>query len=172
MIFISGVHGVGKGFFCDLVNKELDIETYTASDLIAKGKNIVFDSNKLVTDVEDNQHYLLAAIKELKENGSNFILDGHFCLTDKDTGKPTRISLETFTNLNPDIIILLTEKPEVISQRRKERDGLDVTPESIAEFQNMENQYAQEVAELLGAKFFILTGTNDLQKAVAFLKSL
>ncbi len=51
MIFISGVHGVGKGYFCNLVNKELGIESYTASDLISKGKDIDFDSNKLVSDI-------------------------------------------------------------------------------------------------------------------------
>lgn len=63
MIFISGVHGVGKGYFCNLVNKELGIESYTASDLISKGKDIDFDSNKLVSDIEDNQLYLLAAVR-------------------------------------------------------------------------------------------------------------
>jgi adenylate kinase len=171
MIFISGVHGVGKGYFCNLVNKELGIESYTASDLISKGKDIDFDSNKLVSDIEDNQLYLLAAVRELKKNGTNFILDGHFCLNNKDTGKVARISLRTFTDLDPDTIILLTEKPEIISKRRKERDGLDVTPESIKEFQNTEKQYAEEVAQLLGAKLFISTGADDLPAAIDFLRS-
>ena len=83
----------------------------------------------------------------------------------------TRISLRTFTDLDPDTIILLTEKPEIISKRRKERDGLDVTPESIKEFQNTEKQYAEEVAQLLGAKLFISTGADDLPAAIDFLRS-
>ena len=60
MIFISGIHAVGKGYFCGLVKKELGIEAYSASDLIAKARNAGFSSDKLVADIEENQQYLLA----------------------------------------------------------------------------------------------------------------
>ena len=36
MIFISGIHAVGKGYFCGLVKKELGIEAYSASDLMPR----------------------------------------------------------------------------------------------------------------------------------------
>lgn len=48
MIFISGIHAVGKGYFCGLVKKELGIEAYSASDLIANARNAGFSSDKLV----------------------------------------------------------------------------------------------------------------------------
>ena len=111
MIFISGIHAVGKGYFCGLVKKELGIEAYSASDLIAKARNASFSSDKLVAEIEENQQYLLAAVQELRESGSDFILDGHFCLINRSTGEPERISLETFTTLKPEAIVLLTEKP-------------------------------------------------------------
>ena len=76
MIFISGIHAVGKGYFCGLVKKELGIEAYSASDLIAKARNAGFSSDKLVADIEENQQYLLAAVQELRESGTDFILDG------------------------------------------------------------------------------------------------
>lgn len=50
MIFISGIHAVGKGYFCGLVKKKLGIEAYSASDLIAKARNAGFSSDKLVAD--------------------------------------------------------------------------------------------------------------------------
>lgn len=112
MIFISGIHAVGKGYFCGLVKKELGIEAYSASDLIAKARNASFSSDKLVAEIEENQQYLLAAVQELRESGSDFILDGHFCLINRSTGEPERISLETFTTLKPEAIVLLTEKPK------------------------------------------------------------
>ena len=111
-------------------------------------------------------------MQELRESGTDFILDGHFCLINKSTGKPERISLETFTTLTPEAIVLLTEKPEVIVERRKTRDGIDETPEYVEQFQNMEKQYAKEVAELLNAKLFISTGAADLESAIDFLRSL
>lgn len=67
MIFISGVHGVGKTYFCDMVKKELGINAYPASQLIAKKKKAGFDSSKLVSDIDKNQQYLLMAVKELRE---------------------------------------------------------------------------------------------------------
>lgn len=172
MIFISGIHAVGKGYFCGLVKKQLGIEAYSASDLIAKARNSGFSSDKLVANIEENQQYLLAAVKELRENGTNFILDGHFCLINKDTGEPERISLETFTTLKPEAIVLLTEKPEVIVERRKTRDRIDETPEYVDNFQNMEEQYAKDVAKLLNAKLFISSGSADLDEAIDFLRSL
>lgn len=155
MIFISGIHAVGKGYFCGLVKKELGIETYSASNLISNARNAGFNSDKLVADTEENQQYLLAAVQELRESGTDFILDGHFCLINKSTGNLERISLETFTTLTTEDIVLLTEKPKVIVERRNTRDRIDETPEHVEQFQNMEKQYAKEVAELLNAKLFI-----------------
>lgn len=111
-------------------------------------------------------------MQELRESGSDFILDGHCCLINRSTGEPERISLETFTTLKPEAIVLLTEKPEVIVERRKKRDGTDETPEYIEPFQNMEKQYANEVAELLNAKLFISTGAANTESAIDFLRSL
>lgn len=172
MIFISGIHAVGKGYFCNLVNKELGIKSYSASTLISQKKHSGFDKNKLVPDIEENQQYLLAAVQDLREIGTDFILDGHFCLINKSTGNPERISLETFTSLKPEAIVLLTEKPEVIVERRKARDGINETPEYIEEFQNIEKQYAKEVADLLGSKLFVSKGATDFDSAIEFIKYL
>lgn len=38
MIFISGVHGVGKSYFCDMVKAATGIESYSASTLITQKK--------------------------------------------------------------------------------------------------------------------------------------
>lgn len=39
MIFISGVHGVGKSYFCDMVKAATGIESYSASTLITQKKH-------------------------------------------------------------------------------------------------------------------------------------
>lgn len=171
MVFVSGVHGVGKSFFCDMVKKAIGIESYSASKLIEHKKHATFSQDKLIPDIDDNQPYLLQAVNELKESGVNFILDGHFCLLNS-SGKITRISLDTFQALNPDAILLLLEKPDVITARRKERDGIDVSVQSIHDFQQEECSYAKEVAANIGAKLFISYGKEDLSNAIAFLKTV
>lgn len=42
MIFVSGIHGVGKTYFCNLVKKKLGIKNYSASQLIAERRKKLF----------------------------------------------------------------------------------------------------------------------------------
>ncbi len=169
MIFVSGVHGVGKSYFCDLIKKELEIDTFTASQLIEKKKNKVFDSNKMIKDINDNQRLLVESLEELKKNGASFILDGHFCLLDAE-GIIKRIPRETFEELKPDSIVLLTEKPEVISMRREKRDGLKIDISEIKKFQDAEIDYAKEIANHLGVELIISSGTEDLDSVIDFVR--
>ncbi|MCF0134303.1 MAG: AAA family ATPase [Blautia sp.] len=171
MIFVSGIHGVGKSYFCDKVKEQLGIISYSASDLITEKKKSGFSKDKLIPDIEDNQVYLKSAIEELKASSKNFILDGHFCLYDA-SGNITRISLSTFTDLSPDAIVLLTENPQIICDRRKSRDNIIEDPNKIERFQEEEILYAQEVAQLLQCKLFVSKGADHISNAISFLGGL
>ena len=169
MIFIGGIHGVGKSFFCDKVKSELSILTYSSSELIAERKMVYFSSDKLIPDIDDNQQHLLSAINELNSLGIQYLLDGHFCLLNAE-GQVTRIPEGTFYDLHPDAIILLTEKPEVIAERRKQRDGLNYKLDDIGKFQDNEIAYATEIANILGIPIRVSLGTNDQNKALDFIR--
>ena len=171
MVFISGVRGVGKTFFCEMAKNATGLETFSASKLIAQYKHFEFAKDKLIPDIDDNQHYLLSAVNMLKASGQNFLLDGHLCLFDS-FGNVTRISPTTFQTLNPEAIVLLIEKPEIIAARRRERDGVEVALQTIECFQQEECSYAKEISSLVNAKLFISKGSNDLTSAVSFIKSL
>lgn len=171
MIFISGIHGVGKTYFCNMVKDQLNIKSYSASQLILEKKHSGFSNDKFIPDIDENQQYLLTAISDLRKSETDFILDGHFCLLNGE-GIVTRIPLETFTTLKPDAIILLTENPAIISERRKSRDNIDESIGEIEIFQNEEKKYAEEVSKLLGTKLFVSTGAGDLNSAIDFIKSL
>ena len=149
MIFISGVHGVGKSYFCNLLKERLGISAYTASQLIAETKQSGFNPDKKVADIDQNQQYLLRAVDNLRSQGAEFLLDGHFCLLNTN-GEITRIPEDTFTRLNPDAIVLLTDDPNVIVQRRFARDHVELKVDDIARFQEAEIMYANEVAARLG----------------------
>ena len=75
-------------------------------------------------------------------------------------------------SLTTDAIVLLTEKPKIIVSRRRERDKIDITVESVEQFQEEERRYASEVAKNIGAKLFISKGAEDLMQAIDFIKSL
>lgn len=171
MIFVSGVHGVGKSYFCNLVREFTGIKTYSASSLIAERRHLEFAKDKLIPNINGNQHFLLEAVDELKASDRDFILDGHFCLLN-ESGEVQRISYDTFTMLRPDAIVLLTEDPNIIVSRRRKRDGIQVTVESIENFQREELLYADEVVKSIGAKLFVSRGTEDIMQAINFIKSL
>ncbi len=171
MIFISGVHGVGKSYFYGMVKESTGIESYSASTLITQKKHSCFAKDKLIPDINNNQQYLLQTVNELRDSGEIFILDGHFCLLNA-SGKVTRIPYDTFTVLKPEAIILLMDKPDVIAARRKERDGIESPVQDIEDFQQKECTYAKEVAVDIGAKLFISGGSRDLAQAIDFIKSL
>ena len=170
MIFVSGVHGVGKSFFCSLAKKATGIECFSASTLIKEKKKQGFPADKWVADIDENQLDLLAAVDDLRVSLGEFLLDGHFCLLNTE-GVITRISLDTFTTLKPEAIILLTEDPKVIAKRRQERDGVEHKVSDIKAFQDEEIAYAKEVAELLQVPLKISTGSNDIENTVDFIRS-
>ena len=165
MIFVSGIHGVGKTFFSNQVKEQLGIATYSASQLITEKRNKGFAANKIVEEIDENQVYLLDAIDELREKGEEFILDGHFCLLNRD-GFISRIPMNTFTSLNPDKIVLLTEQPAVIATRRLTRDGIVVKESDIDSFQREEKIYAEEIAKKLGVPLIVSTGSSDLENVI------
>lgn len=171
MIFVSGVHGVGKSHFCDMVRKKININTYSASTLIANKKQSDFSKDKHISDIDKNQQILIKAVEELNATNHKFIIDGHFCLLDAN-GKITRVPYSTFSSLNPEAILLLTENPEIIAIRRKKRDGVIVSPKSIEQFQKAECAYAVEVSNSIQSKLFISNGSEDLTQALDFIKLL
>ena len=169
MILVSGIHGVGKSFFCDCIKEQLNLSYYSASQLITTKRNKVFSVDKHVPDIDDNQPLLIESIEELRQNVGEFILDGHFCLLDAD-GKITRIPPETYTSLKPDRIILLTERPEIIAERREIRDGIKQDMNDIKAFQDAEKAYAKEISDQLGIPLIISSGSDDIQRIIEWVK--
>ena len=170
MIFLSGIHGVGKTYFCNLVKEELGIKSYTASQLIAEKRNKNFPADKFVSDIDDNQLLLLKAVDELRQNEEEFIIDGHFCLLNT-YGEITRISYNTFKILKPDAIILLTEKTDIVAERRFQRDGIRQDVCEIEKFQDTEKQYAQEISQNFKIPLQVSKGESDLKHIIDFIKT-
>lgn len=161
MIFISGIHGVGKTYFCNLIKDKFGIRNYSAGQLIAERRKKDFSADKCVCDIDENQMILLDAINELRQTGEEFILDGHFCLLNEE-GVIVRIPMETYTLLKPDKLILLLENPEIIAERRFERDGIRQKKSMIINFQKAEKMYATEIAGMLNIPLEVSNGKSDI----------
>lgn len=169
MIFISGIHGVGKSYLCKKLKEVIGIESYASSSLIEQKKKIIFAADKKIADIDSNQNYLLAAVEELEEKNSFFVLDGHFCLLD-EKGTITRIPEQVFVDLKPTAVVLLTEKVEIIAERRMSRDRIEIDLETTYKFQEAEVAYAKEIAEKLGVPLKISKGYDEIEETIEFIK--
>ena len=76
MIFLSGIHGVGKTFFCDMAKEKLGIKSYAASQLIAEEGRRGFSMDKFESGIDKNQLLLIKAVEELRGNEKEFIFEG------------------------------------------------------------------------------------------------
>jgi adenylate kinase len=170
MIFVGGIHGVGKSYFCEKAKTELGVQFYSASKLISNRKRSGFPKSKFIPDIDENQQFLIDAVNELNATSPRYLLDGHFCLLDGD-GAITRIAAQTFSAIQPDAIVVLTESPEVIAERRQTRDEIVHSTSELEQFQSNEINYAKEIAALLSIPIYVSTGASDTGNAIDFIKT-
>lgn len=138
---------MGKTTLCNTVFIEAGYYCVTASTLIKKFKNNT-DKDKRVADISDNQVALLKQLETERQNHSQLLLDGHFCLIDARY-KIEPIGVDVFKAINPDLFILLKGNPQYIAERLTKRDGKPWSPAFIQNFQEEEELHAQLVAQEL-----------------------
>ena len=157
VIFVAGVHGVGKGHLCDLLAESLSIASYSASRLIESEKKSLVSSGKVVLDGDVNQDHLVTALQKLDVK-SPILLDGHFCL--KSNAGFFEVPLSTFECLGLSLVILLISAPEAIHRNLLSRDGVAFDLDDIRELQRIELARAKYVSENLGLELLIENGGN------------
>jgi adenylate kinase len=160
LIFIAGIHGVGKSTFCKNFEKiHPNLECFSASSLIKNYKSNAFTDLKQVPNVDANQDLLISALESQKTTKDLILLDGHFCLFDSNF-IPQKIPQEVFLKLKISLIILLTAPVELIIQRMKNRDGKSHSVEQLSELQDLEISAAKNTAETLNIPLHIITHDN------------
>lgn len=155
LVFVGGVHGVGKSTCCAEVARLADCVHVAASDIIRRERaGAIASSGKLVADVDGNQNLLIRGFHNLQRAASqtSILLDGHFAMRDS-TGKIQSVSADVFRALGIDHLVCLSDAPEAIAIRAKLRDGKAPAAEDIAELQEAELQNAKLVAAALDVSF-------------------
>lgn len=89
IIFVGGIHGSGKSYFCRKVHHSLQLEYITASSLIGRSKE------KQVQNVPANQDILVDAIHSKLSRFQNYLIDGHFCLLTKSS-EVEKVNIKVF----------------------------------------------------------------------------
>lgn len=157
-IFIAGVHGVGKGTYATKIMHS-KFTHYSCSDLIHKMNKQVY-AEKIVEDINDNQYILNNAIN-LFVKEKDVIYDGHFVLINNNR-ELEKIPMEVYRKMDLSEIIVLIAEPYIIKNRLIKRDIKTwMTDEEIDKFQNLEIEYAMQVANELKIPIKYLRWRNN-----------
>ena len=154
MIFVTGVHGVGKTVYSELLSKSLGIQKYSSGEILITA-GIQKKADKSVKNVMDNQKILIKEIREKRRHTSDFILDGHLTLIN-GLGEFERIECRIFQELGITEIIYLLKNTSVVRKQLHDRDGIYWNEKFIKEFVKYDLQYAAIVAERLNIPLHVI----------------
>lgn len=149
LVFLAGVHGVGKDFVGTPVATRLGFARASASELIKQERGkITWDHTKKVDDLDANQLALISAVSRLKQTSNALLLDGHFALRDPQ-GKIQRLPVAIFERLGLAGVVVLTDDPNIVLKRLIVRDNHFTTTAEISELADAEVTQAHTVAATL-----------------------
>lgn len=152
IIFIGGIHGVGKSTICKVVTDMLEIEYLSASQVL-KWREIKTDyKDKKVEDIDYTQDKLIIGLNEIVVSDKFYLLDGHFCLFN-NLGEINRVPLETFTSIKPILICTIIGNPNEIARKLSSRDHKQYDPNRLLLMQEEEKSYGDSVAKYLQVNY-------------------
>lgn len=161
IIFIGGIHGVGKGTLCKKLSTENKIPHFSSSDLL-KWNEISAKENKVVKDFNHTQNRLLNGIENQIEKNKLTLLDGHFCLINQN-GTPEKIDEEVFRLIQPIAICIKIQDVDTIHERLEIRDGNKYKIETLNAMQELELSQALKVSQLLSIPLFQVNQNSSIE---------
>ncbi|MDQ0477096.1 ATP-binding protein [Chryseobacterium sp. MDT2-18] len=170
IIFIGGIHGSGKGRICEDLKNEIDLIHLTASEVL-NWKELSSQEEKQVNDINQTQDRLISNLNKIVKEDKTYLLDGHYCLLNKD-GYPEKIPIQTFKDINPMKLILVTADPKIIKERLENRDAKSYNIRLIGDFQNLEINYAKELSHILQSPIHIIDSEQfNIETLLNFLNN-
>jgi len=154
IIFIGGIHGVGKSTICQHICRELNLEYLSASELL-KWEDINDDAkNKKVRDIPFTQNRLIAGLSNTIQEGHYYLLDGHYCLLN-EKAEVEKVSIDIFMQINPKALGLILGDIREIKSRLDLRDNKNYDFGLLEQLQNSELDYAKELSVALKVPLYI-----------------
>ncbi len=161
ILFVGGVHGVGKTTLCENYAKLHGIKHKSASQLIREEKATALSADsKAVKDIAGNQQLLIDAVRRIRATGETLLLDGHFALLDAKH-QPQPVPTDVFSDLGIDGTVVIHDQPSAIASRMAARDNKPMTAKDIHRLQVLELSRAEQVARDLCIPFAKIKSTDQ-----------
>jgi adenylate kinase len=155
VIFVAGVHGVGKTYLCQAFARTTGLRHASASQLIKEERQLEsWGGDKVVTEIRGNQDALNIAVDRILQENPSLVLDGHFVLK-KAGGVLEEVPPVTFERLGLSAIILVENDPQLIAERLLQRDSNNAAGD-LKEFIQSERRAAINTSLSLDIPFFLM----------------
>jgi adenylate kinase len=172
IVFVGGVHGVGKSTYCQHISERTGLQWFIASVLIkAEMQSAIAVGSKVVVDPIGNQELLLRGVRNcVSPDRGRAILDGHFTLLNAD-GEIVAIDIDVFVRLGLERIIVIRDDAAAICTRLRERDKQDWSISKTSAHQDAEINQAHDVATKLRIPILLIDAydAHGLEQAVQVL---
>lgn len=157
IVFVAGIHAVGKTTACQQVAHDCHVPHYSASAVIkAEKESAIAKKGKMVADVDGNQKLLVQGVNRvLSQHEGVILLDGHFTLLNSK-GEIQSIESVLFQQISLDRVIVFRDDPDAIVSRMANRDGNAYTRDLIDRHQTKEITHAKIICEELAIPFQLL----------------
>ncbi len=169
IVFVGGIHAVGKGTVCKDLAEKFNFEHLSASQVL-KWDEISDTKNKKVQNFTTTQNRLLTNLSKIVKPNVKYLLDGHFTLFNSN-GEPEKIDETTFVGIQPESIILLTCEPKIIFERLKQRDDSIYKLDVLEKMQQIEVEHAKYISKKLEIPLFKVIDGNT-NSVIEHLKNL
>lgn len=120
----------------------------------------------MVGSAEKNQLALLHGISQIEDE--TILLDGHFCLLDKEENV-IELSFDVFDQIAPSVILLVSCEEKTIHQRLEQRGGYVLGLDKIIELQEREVESSSRYSSKTNCKLLEYRSLDSTEKLIAFL---
>lgn len=168
IIFICGVHGVGKGTLSRELSSILGVRAYSASDII-KSNSSYIENSKLVSSSNSNQLALIKGLQTIPDD--KLLLDGHFCLLSNNSDV-LDIEYEVFDAIAPQLVIYVYTDAQEISRRLLERDGIAPNVSIISKLQDREKLRAVQFSKERGIVCVSYSSGHPIENVMKFIRNI
>lgn len=172
IVFIGGIHGVGKTYLGAPAAQRLGLRHATASQLIREERGLQsWGADKRVEGIDENQAALIAATRRVRSEGEKLLLDGHFVLRGTN-GEINEIETTVFQDLQIGAVLLLHADVDVVFERLQARGDTSWTESELRLLAEKEEAHARRVVGELGISFTYLSNPNSTEFGAALAKIL
>jgi adenylate kinase len=159
IVFIGGIHGVGKSTICRQICDDVKLEYLSASELLKWNDIRENAQNKKVNNIPFTQERLILGLTNSIQKNKYYLLDGHYCLLDKEN-EIVNIPLDTFKLINPISLNIILGDITEIKTRLEKRDNILHDHNLLNRMQERELDYARQLSKIFGVTLNIGTLNN------------